>query len=72
MRGKGGADEANACVIGPFPLLWLIPDPEYKPRAATMALYKDHEWESLFSHFGPLNSVEAVFQTDRKFLLLLK
>jgi len=66
--GNFGAT-VNALLIGPFPVTWLVADPEFVPRAPTLALYPNSKLAGFFRLWGPLGGCDCIFQ-DKNMMLL--
>ncbi|CAD7922566.1 unnamed protein product [Amoebophrya sp. A25] len=68
-----GADKTpNAIVLGPLPLTWVIPDPQYKPTRPTLRLLPGSKFESFFRQWGVVEKAEMIFRQDRTMMLVVK
>eukprot|EP00397_Hematodinium_sp_SG-2012_P038083 GEMP01041385.1.p1 GENE.GEMP01041385.1~~GEMP01041385.1.p1 ORF type:complete len:322 (+),score=52.94 GEMP01041385.1:267-1232(+) len=62
----------NALLLGPFPITWLVADPEFQPRGPTLALYPNSKLSGFFRLWGPLDGCDCIFQDNGTMLLCVK
>jgi len=69
LYGNIGSD-LNALLCGPYPLSWIVPDPDFKPRHTILPMYPNSKLMGFFKLWGPIESCDCIFQEENRTILV--
>jgi len=64
LRGNAAFSAPDSLLCGPFPLSWLVPDPEFRPRQNIIPMYPSSKLMAFFKLWGPITNCDCVVQED--------
>lgn len=53
-------------IVFELPQLWIIPDPDFKPKMASIGLYPNSFWMSFLKYWGNVVTAEVFFRTVKR------